>query len=185
MRSFTPYYSLLIFTTLLCVIAGSSAIHLLTGQGQGVLLFGLGTGVGMTWSCYVGIENWRLTMATLDDIASSVSALCLVLGPKHRYIHPKIALGLATPPLSTSAEFQLEIEVRSLLDAVALLGQAVVIDGLCHCCNTSDGHSVNCAYLKSMQLYEAGCEKRVGWAQFERHAKKADWKNKSKVRANL
>lgn len=168
MRNFHPYYSLLMFATLLCVVAGSSAVHVISGQGRDVLLFGLGVGVGMTWSCYVGIENWRMTLAALDGLADRVSALALVLGPKHRYIHPKIALGLATPPLSTSTEFQLEIEVRGLLDAVALLGQAVMADGLCHCCDAVHGHSANCAYVKSMQLHAAGCQKRVGWTQFKR-----------------
>lgn len=170
MRNFQPHYSLLMFATLLCVIAGSSAIHILAGQGQQVLIFGLGLGVGMTWSCYVGIENWRMTMAALDGIAGSVSALSLLLGPTRQFIHPKIALGLATP-LTTSAEFQLEIEARGLLDAVALLGQAVVADGLCGCCHFRDGHSANCAYLKAMQLHQAGCEKRVGWTQFKRQVR--------------
>lgn len=165
MRNFQPYYSLLMFATLLGVIAGSSAIHILAGQGRDVLIFGLGVGVGMTWSCYVGIENWRMTMAALTGIADSVTALSLVLGP-NRSLHPKIALGLATP-LTTSTEFQLEIEVRGLLDAVALLGSAVVVDRLCHCCGTRYGHSANCAYVKSMQLYAMGCEKRVGWTQFK------------------
>jgi len=172
MRNFQPYYSLLMFATLLCVIAGSSAIHVIFGQGRDVVLFGLGVGIGMTWSCYVGIENWRMTMAAFDGIAGSVNALSLVLGPKHRYIHPKIALGLATPPPAISTEFQLEIEVRGLLDAVALLGQAVVAaDGVCGCCHFSDGHSANCAYVKAMQLHQAGCEKRVGWTQFKHRVK--------------
>ena len=171
MRNFRPHHSLLMFATLLCAIAGSSAIHIISGQGRDVVLFGLGVGIGMSWSCYVGIENWRMTMAALGSIADSVNALCLVLGPKHRYIHPKIALGLATPPPAISTEFQLEIEVRGLLDAVARLGKAVVVDGLCRCCGTHDGHSANCDYVRSMQLHEAGCKKRVGWSQFKHQVK--------------
>lgn len=171
MRNFQPYHSLLMFATLLCAIAGSSAIHVISGQGRDVVLFGLGVGVGMTWSCYVGIENWRMTMDAIGNAADSIHALSLVLGPKHRYIHPKIALGLATPPLATSTEFQLEIEVRGLLDAVARLGQSVVVDGRCQCCDTRYGHSTHCDYVRSMQLHEAGCKKRVGWSQFERQVK--------------
>ena len=170
MRNFKPYYSLLLFATLVCTIVGSSAIHILSGQGQNVMVFGLGVSVGMTWSGYVGIENWRITMAALDGIADSVAALSLLLGPRHQFIHPKIALSLVAP-LTTSAEFQLEIEVRGLLDAVALLGQAVVADGACGCCHFSDGHSATCAYLKAMQLHQIGCEKRVGWTQFKRQVK--------------
>ena len=171
MRNFHPYYSLLVFATLLCVVAGSSAIHILAGQGRDVVLFGLGVGVGMTWSCYVGLENWRLTMAALGSISHNITALSLVLGPKHQYIHPKISLGLATPPLSTASEFLLEIEVRGLLDAVARLGEGVVVNGLCHCCGTTHGHSASCPYVRSMQLYESGCRKRVGWSQFKHQVK--------------
>ena len=171
MRNFQPHYSLLMFATLLCVIAGSSAIHVIFGQGRDVVLFGLGVGIGMTWSCYVGIENWRMTMAALDGIAGSVNAIALLVGPRYQFIHPKIALGLAAP-LITDTEFRLEIEVRGLLDAVALLGQTVVAaDGVCGCCQFSNGHSANCAYVKAMQLHQAGCEKRVGWMQFKQRVK--------------
>jgi hypothetical protein len=169
MRHFQPYFSLLIFSTLLCVIAASSAIHVLAGQGRDVVLFGLGVGVGMTWSCYVGIENWRISTAALADIAERVNALSLVLSPA---IHPKIAMELATASLTTSREFQLELEVRALLDAVALLGQAVVVDDICQCCQTSSHrHNANCAYVRAMQLYEVGCQKRVGWTQFKEQIK--------------
>lgn len=171
MRSFKPYYSLLVFVALVCTIVGSSAVHILLGQGQNVLIFGLGVGIGMTWSCYVGIENWRMTMAALDGIAGSVNAIALLVGPRYQFIHPKIALGLAAP-LITDTEFRLEIEVRGLLDAVALLGQTVVAaDGVCGCCQFSNGHSANCAYVKAMQLHQAGCEKRVGWMQFKQRVK--------------
>lgn len=170
MRNFKPYYSLLLFAALVCTIVGSSAIHILSGQGQNVMMFGLGVGVGMTWSCYVGIENWRMTMAALDGIADSVSAISLLLGLRYQFIHPKIALGLIMP-LTTSTEFQLEVEVRGLLDAVTLLGQAVVADGVCGCCHFSDGHSANCAYVKAMRLHQEGCEKRVGWSQFKHQVK--------------
>ncbi|PZO47225.1 MAG: hypothetical protein DCF15_19280 [Phormidesmis priestleyi] len=159
------------FAALVCTIVSSSAIHILSGQGQNVLMFGLGMGVGMTWSCYVSIENWRMTMAALDGIAGSISAIALLIGPRYQFIHPKLALGLATP-LTTATEFRLEIEVRGLLDAVALLGQTVVAaDGVCGCCHFSNGHSANCAYVKAMQLHQEGCEKRVGWTQFKHRVK--------------
>jgi hypothetical protein len=169
MRRFQPYFSLLIFSTLLCVIVASSAIHILAGQGRDVLLFGLGVGVGITWSCYVGIENWRVATAALESITERVNLLSL--GLSHG-LHPKISLGLATVPLPTSSEFQLELEVRALLDAVALLGQAVIAGEVCHCCQaTSHQHNASCAYVKAMQLHEAGCRKRVGWTKFKQQVK--------------
>jgi hypothetical protein len=169
MRHFQPYFSLLIFSTLLCVIVASSAIHILAGHGRDVLLFGLGVGVGMTWSGYVGIENWRIATTALEKIAERVNVLSL--GLSHG-LHPKIALGLATASLTTSSEFQLELEVRALLDAVALLGPAVVASDICQCCQASrPHHEANCAYVKAMQLHEAGCQKRVGWTQFKQQVK--------------
>jgi hypothetical protein len=169
MRHFQPYFSLLIFSTLLCGIAASSAIHILAGQGRDILLFALGVGVGMTWSCYVGIENWRISTAALESISERVNLISL--GLSHG-LHPKIALGLATVPLTTSSEFQLELEVRALLDAVALLGQAVVASDICQCCQASHPHhEANCAYVKAMQLHEAGCQRRVGWTQFQQQVK--------------
>jgi hypothetical protein len=125
--------------------------------------------VGMTWSCYVGIENWRIATAALERISERVNILSL--GLSHG-LHPKIALRLATASLTTSSEFQLELEVRALLDAVALLGQAVVASDICQCCQSSHPHhNDNCAYVKAMQLHEAGCQKRVGWTQFQQQVK--------------
>jgi hypothetical protein len=169
MRHFQPYFSLIIFSTLLCVITASSAIHILAGQGRDVVLFGLGVGVGMSWSCYVGIENSRISTAALEKISKRVNVLSLMLSPT---IHPKIAMRLATASLTTSREFQLELEVRALLDAVALLGQAVVTDDICQCCQASSHrHDANCAYIKAMQMHEAGCRKRIGWTQFKEQVK--------------
>jgi hypothetical protein len=173
MKHFQPYFSLLIFSTLLCVIAASSAIHILAGQGHDVLLFGLGVGVGMTWSCYVGLENWRITPDALERISEQVNVLSLVLSRSQlHYLHPQIAMRLATASLTTSSEFQLELEVRALLDAVALLGQAVIAGEVCHCCQaTSHQHNASCTYVRAMQLHEAGCQKRVGWTQFNEQVK--------------
>ena len=134
-----------------------------------MLLFGLGVGVGMTGSGYVGIEHGRIATAALERISEKVNVLSSGLS---RGLHPKIVLGLATAALTTSSEFQLELEVRALLDAVALLGQAVEAAEVCHCCHAmSPRHEASCAYVRAMRLHEAGCQKRVGWTQFKQQVR--------------
>jgi len=170
MKSFRPIYSLLMLATVVCVIAASSAVHVLVGQGRDIFLVGVGMAIGMGFSAYIGVSNWQIFMDSVDLISENIGAIALYLPGKEdsvrRFISPKITMRLSTP--AASKEFALETEVRSLLDAVNRLGQAVVVDGFCHCCQRTDEHSADCDYVRSMQLHEDGCSKRVAWAEFRK-----------------
>ena len=170
MKSFQPIYSLLMLATVVCVIAASSAVHVLVGQGRDVLLVSIGMAMGMGLSAYIGVSNWQIFMDSVDLISENISAIALYLPGKEdsvrQFISPKITMRLAVP--TASKEFALETEVRSLLDAVDRLGQAVVVDGFCHCCQRVDKHSAGCDYIRSMQLHEAGCSKRLAWPEFRK-----------------
>ena len=173
MKSFQPIYSLLMLATVVCVVAASSAVHVLVGQGRDILLVGIGTIIGMCLRSSVGFRNWQAFIESVDlifeNIASEkIGAIALYLPGQEesirRFISPQIMMRLATP--TASKEFTLETEVRSLLDAVDRLGQAVIVDGFCHCCQRQDEHSADCDYIRSMQLHEDGCSKRVAWSEF-------------------
>jgi len=170
MKSPQPIYSLLMLATVVCVIAASSAVHVLVGQGRDVLLVGIGMAMGMGLSAYIGVSNWQIFMESVDLISKNIGVIALYLPGKEdgvrQFISPKIAMRLTMP--TASKEFALETEVRSLLDAVERLGQAVVVDELCHCCQRTDKHSAGCDYLRSMQLHEAGCSKRLAWSEFRK-----------------
>ena len=178
MKSFQPIYSLLMLATVVCVVVASSAVHVLLGQGRDVLLVGIGTIIGMCLRSSIGLRSWLAFIDSVDllfeqttsenMISAKIGAITLYLPGQEesirQFISPKIAMRLATP--TVSKEFTLETEVRSLLDAVDRLGQAVVIDGFCHCCQHQDEHSADCDYIRSMQLHEDGCSKRVAWSEF-------------------
>ena len=168
MENFKPVYSLLMLSTVVCVIAASSAVHVLAGQGRDVVLVGIGMAIGLGFSSYIGVSNWLIFIEKVDLIAENISAISMYLPAKgssvREVISPKIAMALATP--AASEEFFLETEVRGLLDAVARLGRAVVVDGFCHCCHCQEGHAAGCDYVRSMELHELGCSKRVAWAEF-------------------
>lgn len=175
MERLKPIYSLMMLATVVCVIAASSAVHVLAGQGRDVLLVGIGMAIGLGLSAYVGANNWQIFMEQVDLITENIAAISMYLPVRREssevesareLISPKIAIALTTP--TTSEEFVLETEVRGLLDAVARLGSATVIDGFCHCCKRRDGHAADCNYVRSMELHELGCAKRVAWAEFRK-----------------
>lgn len=175
MESLKPTYSLMMLATVVCVIAASSAIHVLVGQGRDVLLVGIGVAIGLGLSSYVGVSNWQILMEQINLITENIAAVAMYLPIKREsteeegardVILPKIAVALTTP--TASKEFALENEVRGLLDAVARLGSVTVVDGFCHCCKRHDGHAIDCDYVRSMELHELGCSKRVAWAEFRK-----------------
>ena len=183
MKSFQSIYSLLMLATVVCVVSASSAVHVLLGQGRDVLLVGIGTIIGMCLRSSIGLRSWLAFIDSVDllfeqttskkttsenMISAKIGAIALYLPGQEesirQFISPKIAMRLAMP--TASKEFTLETEVRSLLDAVDRLGHAVVVDGFCHCCQHQDEHSADCDYIRSMQLHEDGCSKRLAWSEF-------------------
>ena len=183
MKSFQSIYSLLMLATVVCVVSASSAVHVLLGQGRDVLLVGIGTIIGMCLRSSIGLRCWLDFIDSVDllseqttskktasgnMISEKIGAIALYLPGQEESIRqcisPKIAMRLSTP--MASKEFTLETEVRSLLDAVDRLGQAVVVDGFCYCCQRQDEHSADCDYTRSMQLHEDGCSERVAWSEF-------------------
>ncbi|MGC1306529.1 MAG: hypothetical protein WA885_04815 [Phormidesmis sp.] len=155
-------------STVVCAIAASSAVHVLAGQGGDVVLVSIGMAIGLGFSSYIGVSNWLIFIEKVDLIAENISVISMYLPVKgssvREVISPKIAMALATP--ASSEEFSLETEVRGLLDAVARLGRAVVVNGFCHCCSCQGGHAAGCDYVRSMELHELGCSKRVAWSEF-------------------
>ena len=74
MKSFQPIYSLLMFATVVCVVAASSAVHVLVGQGRDILLVGIGTIIGICLRSSVGFCNWQAFIDSVDLIPENVAS---------------------------------------------------------------------------------------------------------------
>lgn len=152
-------YLLLFLLTLLAVIAGSSAVMVLAGKGQTVIIFAMGMTVGMALSGAVSLELYQLGMAWFATVfALRDTSLRLFLSQRDKAI--------ATP--QNASDVQLEIECRRLLDRTGqLLDLLVDEDGCCrYCCEAT--HEESCPVLAAAQLYEKGKARRVPWQEFEK-----------------
>ena len=177
----TPIYSALFFFTLLAIIAGASAFHVLAGEGDRIVIFALGVAVGMGWSCYVGIENWKASMKQLDrlerwlktDFQSFISTTILPTSP--RLALDIFAQAQQKARRNTSADLSKEIEIRRLLDAVNWLIQGAIEDGHCRYCgsqkassSSAEGHEEDCKYGFIQRLYSEGRSVRTPWKEFSK-----------------
>ena len=161
-----PIYLALFSLTLLAVIAGSSALLVLTGKGRDLLLFSTGIGVGMSLVSALSLELWHLSRQHLATMQQTVleAVAAMHLGQ----INPRLLLNSYRTPQQAS-DIYLELECRRLLDRMhQLLAKAVTDDGFCSCCNHWGTHSTECPIPAAQLLYARGKRKRLPWREYRK-----------------